>query len=427
MIAMPAFAEVQNIKVSGGITVRGFIRDNYSTMNSGGGRSFSTVTLPFQETNSRDWYNTITSLSIDADLTDNVAASLKLGNERDWRTAGDTTVVNIYSAYVTLREMLYSPMTLKVGRMPVQLADGLIIGDGVINEGTVPLASDYSDMVEFDTIHAIFDYDPLTLVAGVLKISDLSQATSDDVDGYLIDVIYKLEDDMDTVLDVYFVNAHYSAPNTTTGPGTGTGGLNASTDAADVYAIAACATMTPVEELAAKIGAAYQFGDAESQLAGNDRDLKAYAFDVALDYAIENEYSPKVGVKYIYRSGDDADGSGDYKGWLSMFENQVNGVIYDPNTNTNSVAISATIVPMDRVTVGAEFWLYNLAKKAAAQTSNTSTKKDAGTELDLFAAYEYTEDVNIGLSLAWFFPGDYYRRNYDDTAFQAMLELGVEF
>ncbi|MBI4846864.1 MAG: alginate export family protein [Candidatus Omnitrophica bacterium] len=423
LFVMPALAEVQNVKLSGDITIRGVMRDNYATTGSGAGRTISGT--PFQEADSRDWYNTIATLSVDADLTDNVAANLKIGNERDWQDAADSMTVSVYSAYVALKELLYSPLTLKAGRMPIQLADGLIIGDGVTNETL--LGSDYSKTVEFDTIHGILDYDPLTLILGVLKLSDRSQATSDDVDGYLLDAIYKLGDDMNTVLDAYLVAAHYSAPTTTTGPGTGTLGLNASTDASDVYALAATVTLNPVEDLAAKVGIGYQFGDAQSVLTGTDRDLKAYSLDLGLDYAIENEYSPKVGVKYVYRSGDDQDGTGDYKGWLAMFENQTNGIIFDPNTNTNSIALTGSLVPMDRLTVGLEWWWYNQAKKLAAQTTNNSTKKDAGTELDLYAKYQYTEDVSMGLSLAWLFPGDYYRTSYDETAFQAMAELGVQF
>ena len=82
VIAVPAFAEVQNIKVTGSIVVRGFYRDNYSTTGSGAGAAF-VGTRVFSDSDSRDWYNTQTRLGVSADLTDNVAASILIANERD--------------------------------------------------------------------------------------------------------------------------------------------------------------------------------------------------------------------------------------------------------------------------------------------------------------------------------------------------------
>ena len=42
-IAFAAYAEVQNVKVSGDITVYGIARDNYIATGSGGGRSVTTL------------------------------------------------------------------------------------------------------------------------------------------------------------------------------------------------------------------------------------------------------------------------------------------------------------------------------------------------------------------------------------------------
>ncbi|MBU4304587.1 MAG: alginate export family protein [Candidatus Omnitrophica bacterium] len=418
VMIMPAFAEVQNIKVGGGVNIKGFLRDNYLTTGSGGGRMLT----GFQNAETRDWYNTITKLAVNADLTDNVEASIVLANERDWQNAATNSgAVNVYCSYVTLKEMLYSPLTVKAGKMPVKIADGLMLGDGSISEQY--LGSDYALSSAFNTIHGILDYDPLTLIVGTMKFSDAAQSSSDDIDGYLIDAIYKFEDDMKSVLDVYVINAHYNSPQaTTTGP-TGT-----STNAVDVYAIAGTLNSSPIEGVATKLGLAYQFGDYQKIHGGTNRDLKAYAIDVAVNYSVESEYSPKVGVKYVYRSGQDSSGTtGDYKGWLALYESQVNGVIYDPNTNTNSIALTGSVVPMDRLTVGLEWWWYNLAKKQSTETTANSSKKDAGAELDLYAKYAYTEDVSLGLNVAWFFPGDYYKSGYDKTAMQVMAELGVAF
>ncbi len=412
LIAVPAFAEVQNVKIDGSIVVKGFIRDNYATTGSGGGRALS----GFADTNSRDWYNTVTKVGVEADLTDNASAKVVLINDRDW---GGSTAISLSNSYITLKEMLYSPLTVKVGKMGVKIADGLVIGDGGITETT--LGSDYGSSKSFDTIHGILDYDPLMLIVGTIKISENAQSTVDDIDGYLVDAIYRFGDDMNTVLDTYLVDAHYNSPKTSTGPS------GASTKGVDVYVLAGTLNTNPIENLSAKLGLAYQAGD-YSKTASESRNLKAYAFDLGATYALTNDYSPKIGAKYVYRSGqDNATTTGDYKGWLPLFEDQLNGVIYDPNTNTASICLNASVVPMDKLTVGLDFWMYNLAKKQSAASVSTSEKKSAGTELDLAAKYAYTEDISMGLNFAWFFPGNYYKSGYDDTAMQTMLELAVKF
>ncbi|MFH1092892.1 MAG: alginate export family protein [Candidatus Omnitrophota bacterium] len=421
VIAMPAFAEVQNIKVTGSVLVRGFHRDNYSTTGSGAARALT----GFTETGSSDWYNTQTKIGVAADLTDNVGAAVVLGNERDWAAAVGTnegTTVNLRSSYITIKEMLYSPLTVKIGRMPVKVADGLVVGDGTTGE-TV-MASDYADSKEYDAIVGVLDYDPLTLVLGTAKTAERLQNAGDDADLYLIDAIYKFGDDMNTVLDAYYCQAHYSSP----GAANSAGWTNSSTTGVDINILAAMVTLEPKERLTAKIGIALQKGDYIKNTT-TSRDLDAMAYDLGLNYALENEYSPVVGLKYVYRSGmeDATTAAGDYEGWLALTEDQTNGVIYDPNTNISAIALSATAAPADRVTVGVEYWLYSLAQSQNAVTSTTSTDKEAGTELDLMAKYAYTEDVSIGLNLAWFWPGDYYVGGNDETAMQAMLELGVKF
>ncbi|MFH1460346.1 MAG: alginate export family protein [Candidatus Omnitrophota bacterium] len=439
VLSLPAFAEVQNIKVSGEITIRGFVRDNYATTGSGGGADLTNggALTPFLDTGSRDWYNTIAKLGVDADLTDNVSATLQMGNERDWSGNGAAgTNILMVASYITLKEMLYSPLTVKMGRMPVKVADGLVIGDGS-RTGEAVLGTDYSMHKEFDGIVGILDYDPLFIGIGTAKALETASTAFDDVELYTIDTIYKLEDDMNTVIDTYLSISHYNSP----GAGVGTGPTLTSTKALDQYVLATCITLQPKENLNLKVGLATQFGD-YMKTAAATRDLEAYAYDLALDYAIENEYSPKVGVKWVYRSGQDTTKTtGDFEGWQAGFEDQTNGIIYDPNTNINAIALTGSLVPMDRLTVGAEFWMYKLAEEitapaVGANTTGLQKDDDAGEELDLYAKYAYTEDVNLGLSLAWFFPGSYYGtidsgansgKKVDETATQIMAEIGVKF
>lgn len=417
VLALPAFAEVQNIKVTGSVKVRGFYRDSYGTTGSGAGAAFtsSSFTSAYGE---RDWYNTQTRLGVSADLTDNVAASILLGNERDW---GGSTAVKLKNSYITVKEMLYSPLTLKVGKMGVKIADKLLIGDGSIGSNGF-MASDYQDGKSFDAIVGILDYDPVKLVLGTLKIGDGASTTSnDDNDIYFINGMYQFEDDMNSSLDVTLANVRWTTPD---GAGT-TGPDGNSTCGTNLNALAFMLRSEPMEDLSAKLTVGFEKGDYVKTTA-TSRDLDAMAIDLFLDYALDAEYSPKIGFKYVYRSGEEAGNNGDYEGWLPMYEDQGHGFIYDPNTNISAFALSAKAAPADRLTVYAEYWMYMLAESQTA-TSTRTADDEAGTELDLKAKYAYTEDVSIALELAWFFPGNYYASGYDETAQQTMLEFGVKF
>ena len=70
----------------------------------------------------------------DADLTDNVSTTIALINERAW---GDTTNVStdidLLLAYVTLREMLYSPLTVVVGKQAFHYGNSFIIDSAGAN------------------------------------------------------------------------------------------------------------------------------------------------------------------------------------------------------------------------------------------------------------------------------------------------------
>ncbi len=432
VLALPALAEVQNIKVTGSIVVRGFYRDSYGTTGSGTERDFQAgnFTSAYGE---RDWYNTQTQLGVSADLTDNVAANILIANERDWNVsgAGNSTTIALQCSYITLKEMLYSPLTVKIGKMPISIADRLIIGDGSTGTASNLMGSDYDDDKAFDAIIGTLDYEPLTLGLGIIKYEEGASLTSnDDADVYFINSIYSFEDDMNTVLDISLFNVRWSKPDSghTGLDASDTAPITGSTNAVNFNTLAAVLTAEPMESLFAKLGIALQQGDYMIDPTANvSRDLDAMAMDLDVNYAIDAEYSPKVGLKYVYRSGQDpSKTTGDYEQWQAMFEDQCNGIIYDPNSNISAIALTASAVPADRLTVSAAYWLYTLDEAVAA--SGTRTNDDeAGQELDLAGRYAYTEDVSMGLELAWFFPGNSYASGSDKTASQVMLELGVKF
>jgi len=100
-LCVPAYAEVQNVKVSGDLTVRSLYRSNYDLDDNDAN---STGVTP--SNNSDNYFMQSVGINIDADLTDNVSTTVRLVNQRDWdnNSSGSATFdVDLDLAYVTLK------------------------------------------------------------------------------------------------------------------------------------------------------------------------------------------------------------------------------------------------------------------------------------------------------------------------------------
>src|SRR3989338_10636780 len=120
-VAMPAAASVQNVKVGGSIDSTWLIRNNFD------------LGLNVIGDETQNLFITQTMLTIDADLTDNVSTTVHLINERAWNqkdATADDSDIDLHLAYVTLREMLYSPLTVVVGRQAFSYGNSFIVDAG---------------------------------------------------------------------------------------------------------------------------------------------------------------------------------------------------------------------------------------------------------------------------------------------------------
>jgi hypothetical protein len=197
LMAVPAFAEVQNIKVSGDITLRDFNRSGWDTGVGGSQRG------------SEDFQMLQTTVNVDADLTDNVSACVGLAAEMLWgqsiwdNFAGTQNAdVGIYKAYITLKEFFYAPLTITLGRQPLWFGKGFIVGsnrlgwDPQLNlsanpNGSIGRGREYSVYDNFDAIRATLDFSPWTVDVIYSKMSEINTNISDDIILYGANVGYK--------------------------------------------------------------------------------------------------------------------------------------------------------------------------------------------------------------------------------------------
>src|SRR3990167_8176096 len=107
MTSVPSFAEVQNVKVGGDVTVRAFHRENLDLRQEDSGAEFAGVAPTLDDED--DFIMQTTAVNIGADLTENVAANIRITNERDWDSTGSTTEnrtdIDLSQAYITLKEI----------------------------------------------------------------------------------------------------------------------------------------------------------------------------------------------------------------------------------------------------------------------------------------------------------------------------------
>jgi len=451
LVAMPAFASVQNIKVSGDIDSTYVSRNQFDL---GGVRT---------GTEKQGFFMTQTQLRVDADLTDKVGATIQLLNERAWGTEdisssdADTTDVSLNLAYVTIKEMLYSPLTVVVGRQAFAYGNSLLIDSAgpnrtVASGGLDSVAQDLSKRRAMDAIRAILDYNPLTidLVYSKIDAQGLTAAIDDqkdDIDLMGINANWKLGDKKDTVLEAYFWAKVDRSDLTTI-----TAGETRKTDTIYVPGVRAQATVLDglmvSGEVALQRGTNPVTTGAGSGEPASSREALAWQAiaNYALPFEQTKEYSPMLLTSVTYLSGDKGDSSNATDtAWDPMFENQSGGKIYNTLFNYSNayiVGIKGSLKPIEDLTASAEWtglWLDKqvaaagifrpdaVTSTAAAGAGTYTDNKKLGDELDLGLKYAYTEDVTVGATLGWFKPGDLFSSANDKVASQALVNLDVKF
>ncbi len=440
---VPAFAAVQNIKVSGDILTRMIDRQDFDLIQGNGVANEDNI----------DVFNSVVRVRIDADLTDNVSTVVRLINERNWDEANATsTDIDLDLAYVTMREFLYSPLTIAIGRQELHFGNDMLIGDGVgtdpngnvVNSGGIG-TNQYTNYTEalgyanfggtqaangdlayrkaFDAIRATLDYDPLVIDVVFAQINEGANLTgnesADDVYLYGINAGYKLDDKWNSSIEAYWWNKDVQTANV----------IADGSDKPDrTTTLGARISTNPTDKLNLQQEIAWQGGHKVDTANGIVRDRNAWASQTMVTVVPGWKHDPVFGMVYSYFSGDSdpANALGtttsekDYFAWDPMFENQTAGRIMNalfPQWNAHSVDIMTILKPdfIEDVTERLD-WVYQALAKGLSVNSAlandynaamgiAANKKTIGQEIDLTIAYDYTEDVQFGLCVDWFMPG----------------------
>ncbi len=454
--AVPAFAEVQNLKVGGDIDIH-FVKTSNLDLDDD----------QSDDQSSDHHFMTTTRLYFSADLTDNVQAYVRIINERDWdsdtniadvsapsnsgssynATYYDESDVELDLAYIKLSEFLYSPLTLIIGRQEIEWGSGLVVGQSIhtngnmVKQGLKPSpnialrAPFLGKRKAFDAARAILDYDPWTIDMFAAKIDEDETSTwttpdSDDEDENLYGVNVSYVWESEWLTEGYYV---YSGDQSTS--------ANLERDTVHTLGIRAEGVCTPIDEkLYLEAEVAHQCGVFDA-----DSDVDSWAYILGASYEFDNQYKPIVGLKYDYRSGQDlnTESSNDHDGWHAEFNNYTIGNLIDKlwtnawkTTNSNAdvrgdggnihaITASGSFIPMDDIEVALD-WIWAKADEQVFSTSGD----DIGNELIGTVTYDYTEDVTFSFMGSFFDPDDAFRQDsYDenDSAYELVGSVIVEF
>jgi len=427
--AVPAFAETQNIKISGDIGVSQIYQNN--------------IDLHHNDKDDQNQFIQQVGLNVEADLTDNVSTYVRLIEERAWNAeqgVGGTSAqfdVKVDEAYLTLEEMLYAPLTLKIGRQNIWLGKGLIIGNaGVLvwDEGGLPMTvRQFSDMTAFDAIRATLDYDPWTIDLIYSKIDANVNAAGgfnhDDVNLYVANIGYDFTK-YDAEAEAYLVIEHdREAIITTTPP-----------DREMIYTMGLRGSFIPFDNANVWAEGALQYGDYRQGEKSCDRE--AAAANIGADYTfVDVRWTPKVGAEILWLSGEDADQSGKWNAWNPVYRGRFDTTISDFRnitmaTNigqqtagsdtgvTNQLQASAifALEPMTDISLDSRWSLMWYDEVPMAGRND-----EIGHELDAKLTYDYTEDVQFTCAGGMFFPLEYWVDTADSTAGQLVTAVKVDF
>jgi hypothetical protein len=339
--------------------------------------------------------------------------------------------------------MLYSPLTLIIGRQDLYYGTGLIVGPGMCQDPENVLKyDDLSPVSGYDAVRAILDYDPWTLDLLMAKMAEEDEGTTtsrdSDTDLYGVNLGYRfgsynaeMEGYLFYLRDQNYDLTVYHQDNT----------ANYVFEDTDVYTGGLRASLVPTENLSVRAEIAAQWGEirdngdtSNPNSADIERDREAMAVNVAGNYNFANvRFNPTLGVEYLYLSGEEVGSSdtavereyndtSDFEAWHPIYRGMAMGTIRDnleiyyatndPEdttgcTNQHTVKASGSL-DLGELVDGLSLNLAYLHYWFDEEPSLTNKEDDIGDEIDLTVTYDYTEDVRFALDGALFIPGDYY-------------------
>ena len=267
-----------------------------------------------------------TRLNAKADFTDDVSAFIELDSYDIWGedfrsnyiTAGDARAataddVEVYQAYIDVKNMYDTPLSLRIGRQELSLGSEWLVG---VND-----SSSIFTGLSFDAIKLTYETDLASVAAFWAKLAERSPIEEDgDVDLYGIYASYLGLEDI--VIDAYWMYVRDAIAWQDTGPATTLGGLvgqwfeevfgvdSYDTVTLHTFGLRGAGTMGALDfesELAFQTGDAGRIGSlfAPVLYGDDDADFSAWGANLEVGYTFDTTWQPRVFIGGAYFDGED--------------------------------------------------------------------------------------------------------------------------
>lgn len=325
-----------------------------------------------------------TSLSVQADFSDEVSANITLDSYGFWggnSREGDN--VQLHEAYITLGDAV-AGFDLKIGRQEVLLGSEFIIG----NNST---AGSF-DHMSFDGIRGDYAGENFNVTLLSLKIDENDGFNSNEVD----------QDD-----DLYAIYATYNGIENHTIDGyvflerSGITGASNSENG-ELYTIGARAAGT-FGSFDYELEIATQSGQDSS-----DTDYEGLAVNSVLGYTFDSNMQPRVWLGFALLTGDDED-NGFTRNYSDWEFSEFLGDGEESNLMIIRAGVSANVT--EKIGLSAVVSSFTLEEEDDGNGiyngfNVTTGEDDLGLEIGLYATYQYSEDVAMEVGAAQFLNGD---------------------
>ncbi|MCK9573661.1 MAG: alginate export family protein, partial [Candidatus Omnitrophica bacterium] len=351
-------------------------------------------------------------------------------------------------------EFLYQPLSVTVGRQNLRYGSGLIVADPdtnmmtAVNSNESPFG-DLSLKKSFDAAKVVLDFAPWTIDAIYSKVNANHTYIKDNTNLWGVNANYQWGSH-DGVTEAYY----FGAQNNRDGLFYSKVNSQVPENQDITHVVGARTQFNPLEKLTLGFEGAYQFGDVQDIVANtytsldtDAQNLRAFAIEAMAEYRFMTKYNPTLGLTYVYLSGEDDLDKNHFTGWDPMFEDQALGEIANilfPNSNIQGARVNASVMPREDITLGASYSFLKLANNvnyyAGANTYEiplgwyggvtydvNTANTYLGSEVDAYASYDYTEDVQLKLTGAWFIPGDFFADTNDDVAYSVRGGVNLNF
>ncbi len=376
-VSLGASAELQNVQVGGSLRIRGI---------------FQSGLIP----NNDNFVAQRTRLNVKADFTENVAAFIEFDDYSKWGDGfrsnyltgvdsrpNDANTVNVYQAYIDVKEIGGTPLNLRAGRQEIVLGSGWLIGN---NESKLAFTG-----LSFDALHLTYVTEKLTAGAFYARLAAGSpEDTQSNADLYTAYVNYTPGESLSLL--GYWILMHDPLK-----PAPGYNATNLHT--VGLRANGAVGAFDYDAELA------YQFGDAD-RLGVDFEDPKAsfgnFAGTMETGYTFDWPWKPRVSLGAVYFGGKDyrTDRKCDAPNRASISFNRLFSnieYVYLDSTELSNCWMGhggIEIAPTDKLSASATLYHIQAVDNGKAHSG------DLGWETGLLATYEYTKDLSF--EVAWY-------------------------